>query len=553
MRDLGSIRGLFVFSALLTFCILLVSAPLSGQTSATVGVLNTIRFADQFSSIQAAINDLPSAGGTVFIPAGTFDCGAPTNIVINKPVNLVGAGAGDAYGSLGAATILTNSTQSVPCITVQANAGFGAKIADFAIRGNSSVGGATALADNILLKGSTTTGGLWNIKIENVLSTFAKGSGVHITNTAFMVQIKDSFFQQNSGNGILVDGALGAGIPSQIGIYGTHIWNNGGDCILQAGAAQDLTMFGGSLANCQNGYHTAPGAINATARFFGVNFEQNNNAGALFEDGYGYEIADSQFLADDTSRYAVYANFPAGTSPDLIQLQMRNNILGRSIVKDVYIGPGAHHVIIWPQVYQRSSYSLSDASGKACVMDQNGPTMSTCGINVTSAWPETSVGLKVSNPTGGSQFSVIPNNAASELNALVEDHDVFLRGDTGSADEGGIVIGPQSSSSKGIRIDGPTGAVTVGANSTLTAANTTGVFVGGQLRNAKVYTNTIRLNGGVAMHTFSNNFSFSDSNYVCSANDISFPAVSSLEGKTTTSVIVKGLGTDYIDIICIGL
>jgi hypothetical protein len=56
--------------------------------------LNSIRFADQFPTIQAAIDDLPDAGGTVFIPAGTYVTGTITFPASPKVVRLLGAGTG---------------------------------------------------------------------------------------------------------------------------------------------------------------------------------------------------------------------------------------------------------------------------------------------------------------------------------------------------------------------------------------------------------------------------------------------------------------------------
>lgn len=56
--------------------------------------LESIRFADQFPTIQAAIDDLPAAGGTVFIPAGTYVTDTVTFPQPPKVVRLIGAGMG---------------------------------------------------------------------------------------------------------------------------------------------------------------------------------------------------------------------------------------------------------------------------------------------------------------------------------------------------------------------------------------------------------------------------------------------------------------------------
>jgi hypothetical protein len=65
-----------------------------------------IRFANQFATLQAAVDDLPATGGTVFIPAGTYG----SVILPDNPkiVNLIGAGID--------VTILQPSAANTPAI-----------------------------------------------------------------------------------------------------------------------------------------------------------------------------------------------------------------------------------------------------------------------------------------------------------------------------------------------------------------------------------------------------------------------------------------------------
>ena len=64
--------------------ILVMFTPLSGAqgTHMEVGNLNGTRYADQFPSVQAAIDALPPSGGEVRVPAGTY--AGPTNIPNNN-------------------------------------------------------------------------------------------------------------------------------------------------------------------------------------------------------------------------------------------------------------------------------------------------------------------------------------------------------------------------------------------------------------------------------------------------------------------------------------
>ena len=61
----------------------------------TTPLLNNVRVVDgvKFTTIQGAVDDLPAAGGTVFIPAGTYDISTAVARDMND-LHIVGAGAG---------------------------------------------------------------------------------------------------------------------------------------------------------------------------------------------------------------------------------------------------------------------------------------------------------------------------------------------------------------------------------------------------------------------------------------------------------------------------
>lgn len=68
-----------------------IANPITGQ-QITVKGLNDIRFANQFPSIQDAINDLPDGGGTVYIPSGSYPISSTVLLIDN--LSFIGEGPG---------------------------------------------------------------------------------------------------------------------------------------------------------------------------------------------------------------------------------------------------------------------------------------------------------------------------------------------------------------------------------------------------------------------------------------------------------------------------
>lgn len=79
------------------------TAPLVIQGTESVKNLEGILFADQFSSIQAAINAVPSSGGTVILPQGTTQISS--TLTITNPVQLIGLGFSSATHTIAGSTL----------------------------------------------------------------------------------------------------------------------------------------------------------------------------------------------------------------------------------------------------------------------------------------------------------------------------------------------------------------------------------------------------------------------------------------------------------------
>jgi len=96
-----------------------------GQTNSSIGVLDGIVLADQYSSTQAAIAALPSSGGVVYLSAQSAEHSCPTSIPSN--VALVGLNSfadSTIIGTLGMPNVTTTQVRLGPCgaITIAAGA-----------------------------------------------------------------------------------------------------------------------------------------------------------------------------------------------------------------------------------------------------------------------------------------------------------------------------------------------------------------------------------------------------------------------------------------------
>jgi len=62
------------------------------QAITQLGVLHNVRCLSDFDTLSLAIADLPAAGGTIMIPEGTFDVSDVSNLILTKPLTMVGVG-----------------------------------------------------------------------------------------------------------------------------------------------------------------------------------------------------------------------------------------------------------------------------------------------------------------------------------------------------------------------------------------------------------------------------------------------------------------------------
>ena len=127
----GNLKNIYTLAAILLFSTLFTTSAMAQTFDAVVvRTLNNIRYADQYSSIQAAIDDTP-AGGTLKIPVGTYvlsGSGAQL-LLIQKGITV----EGDGWGSVLQVPSSVSNATDVIRVHSNSSAMFGLVFRNFAI------------------------------------------------------------------------------------------------------------------------------------------------------------------------------------------------------------------------------------------------------------------------------------------------------------------------------------------------------------------------------------------------------------------------------------
>src|SRR3990167_11112120 len=176
--------------------------------------INEIRYAENFSGvtagakIQAAIDDLPAAGGTVFLPASG---NVATTIAINKPVRLIGNAVG---------TTLTR-TANVDMFMVTAN---DVSIENCTLNGNRLVytGG-----QSLWVIDSASRGNVYNV-------TFSSSPAIAVygTNYASDWRVEDCYFIDNGTSAIFFENNSHRNVISRNYFTANHMLTSGHHAIV---------------------------------------------------------------------------------------------------------------------------------------------------------------------------------------------------------------------------------------------------------------------------------------------------------------------------------
>lgn len=301
--------------------------PLIGQTSQNL-VLNAADYGNNGTAIQTAINKLPSTGGTVFVPLGTWNLSAPLTVpaTILSGFKLVGAGWGTILA-------LANSVNDYALKFLGAATGlFGAEISHLKIDGNCA---------NQNSGGGIDANGATNCLFDNLWIHAAYNDCIHIHNGTltggFGIQsyVMNCLFDNGSGSG-----GNGRGLSL----------DSTDQCIVIGNVFRELGGTGGSDAFCirdQNGL----------ARVIGNIF--TNNLGA--NQGGGGIKSYSNFIS------IIGNQFESLAAGNVVLLGNKHIVSGNQFLN---IGKGAGVANSAAGIYTNSNYSIissnyfnSDGSG----------------------------------------------------------------------------------------------------------------------------------------------------------------------------------------------
>lgn len=272
-----------------------------------------VRNAAEFSTIQAAINDLPSTGGIVFIPAGTYNVTA----AISVPANVTLWGAGTSTILKIPDSTITSTAVNIVANTASGNSGI--VIRDLVLDGNrnnqSPTGGGFDSA-GINFNPAVNKSKILNCTIRNII-----GDAIVLANGCGNNEVR--------GNSITNIGKNGITQSSQgIGIY---IITNCHDNLVAGNEFFDI--MGGSVVNLQGGLRTqiVDNRINVgsgntkgiqLASFGGTTPSNNVVANNEIRD-----LGDVGIYLNGADRNTVQGNIVSGCTFEGIEINGQGNII----------------------------------------------------------------------------------------------------------------------------------------------------------------------------------------------------------------------------------
>jgi len=263
-----------------------------GDTAYTLDLstrkLNSIRFADRYTSIQSALNDLPATGGTVIIPEGTFEISSP--LIIFKPGTIL-----KGVSSKGTVIKYTGATADFVVKTSGNVNNF--VIEDLCIEGNSSALGGIKLGEAPWILDSNN---VYQFDIKNVLiKNFSNATsiGIYLLNiTHGTVEFSEvlsvvgthlKIEATNNNTGVVkIDNCKFGGYPGSSPNYGIELIGG----ILLDGIGLVGCYFNGVIAGIR-----IDGASSVNIHQGHFDLATNSSIGVLINSGSGLHIAGNLF------------------------------------------------------------------------------------------------------------------------------------------------------------------------------------------------------------------------------------------------------------------
>jgi|GEM_PF-6692510 hypothetical protein len=323
------------------------------STTFNINRFENIRFADQFGSLQNAVNDAPS-GGTVMVPPGYTET-LSQDLTLNKPIVVWFAGS---------ATI----NQAGHQVIIPAGTSYVSIISNFPLNGNAAtnpvsfsgytgsgaalqIGGPSAFTSNIYLRGiridiSNAGSGAQGISLTRTFQYWLEGTGVNAS-----IGCGGGCGSGTGMVGILIDGiGTSQDLFSGIGEINFPIINIGQNpsgsansvAIRAKNASTHTLVIGGHIQMAGTGtacFDVAGGLANASElTFYAPNCEAANTA--LTVEGNAHVVGDLRI----DSGVVTLANFAAGTASNKIRFV---NAAGGTVVDN-----GSNNSIEFPSTNQ---------------------------------------------------------------------------------------------------------------------------------------------------------------------------------------------------------
>lgn len=285
---------------------------------------------DDSAAIQAAHDALPSGGGTVYVPAGSYVLDA--TVVLSKKVHLVGAGATAEQATvLAPTTFIKKSTLNGPGFQVTA---------------------ACCLLEGFLLDGQASNGGD-GISVEQHgchirdVSVFRQGgNGIRIgtasTDNCNFWRLDHAKSMSNTGHGVYICSNSGGAPDANAGTaINVSVDNNTGDGMRIDNAWLNTVI--GLLAEGNTGYGLNLTANSVNNRILGGDQDEVNTAGNIINSGTGnvlLGVSDSGYTESGTNTVRVTRSTIRHDSASITTVNALASLVvggGTSIVKHLSV------------------------------------------------------------------------------------------------------------------------------------------------------------------------------------------------------------------------
>lgn len=190
--------------------------------------------ADPTADINLALAAVPSGGGSVYLPAGTYELNGSTALALSVAGTVL---RGDGYG---ATTIKIGSSFSAT--EVVSVAAPNCTVRDLAI-----IGASSTIASNPACNGIEIQPGSYQYTIQDVFTQYVNGYSLEGTNATGYDDIShsvvDRFWSYNCAGSIHYNGDLGSGAQSTVGVTLSNISIGGGGTATGANANLDAILM----------------------------------------------------------------------------------------------------------------------------------------------------------------------------------------------------------------------------------------------------------------------------------------------------------------------